>query len=64
MSNCVFKDIQDSGLKIQMCEGDTMRNMTSGLVQACRVKGICQSLVNNENSDSVQIAANHQFQIR
>ncbi len=28
MNNCVFKDIQDSGLKIQMCEGGVMQNMT------------------------------------
>jgi polygalacturonase len=28
MSNCIFKDIQDSGLKIQMCEGGVMQNMT------------------------------------
>jgi hypothetical protein len=28
VSNCIFTDIQDSGLKIQMCEGATMRNMT------------------------------------
>ncbi len=35
VSNCVFTDIQDSGLKIQMCEGATMRNMTfSNLVMA------------------------------
>lgn len=27
MSNCVFKNIQDSGLKIQMCEGAIMQNM-------------------------------------
>jgi hypothetical protein len=27
VSNCVFTDIQDSGLKIQMCEGASMRNM-------------------------------------
>lgn len=27
MSNCVFKNIQDSGLKIQMCEGATMQNI-------------------------------------
>ena len=25
--NCVFRDIQDSGLKIQMCEGAEMKNM-------------------------------------
>lgn len=28
VSNCVFKDIEDSGLKIQMCEGARMSNMT------------------------------------
>ena len=28
VSNCVFRDIDDSGLKIQMCEGGAMRNMT------------------------------------
>lgn len=28
LNNCVFKDIQDSGLKIQMCEGGVMQNMT------------------------------------
>lgn len=27
VDNCVFKDIEDSGLKIQMCEGGTMKNM-------------------------------------
>ena len=27
MINCVFRDIQDSGLKIQMCESAEMRNM-------------------------------------
>jgi polygalacturonase len=27
VSNCVFRDIADAGLKIQMCEGGTMRNM-------------------------------------
>jgi hypothetical protein len=27
VSNCVFKDIEDSGLKIQLCEGGEMRNM-------------------------------------
>lgn len=27
VDNCVFRDIDDSGLKIQMCEGGTMRNM-------------------------------------
>jgi polygalacturonase len=27
VSNCVFRDIQDSGLKIQMCEGGEMKNM-------------------------------------
>ena len=33
VSNCVFRDISDAGLKIQMCEGGTMRNMVfSGLV--------------------------------
>lgn len=28
VSNCTFKDIDDSGLKIQQCEGGTMRNMS------------------------------------
>lgn len=28
VSNCTFKNIDDSGLKIQQCEGGTMRNMT------------------------------------
>lgn len=28
MSNCVFKDIQDSGLKIQLCEGGLMQNLS------------------------------------
>lgn len=28
VSNCIFRDIQDSGLKIQQCEGGEMRNMT------------------------------------
>lgn len=28
VSNCIFKDIQDSGLKIQVCEGGIMQNMT------------------------------------
>jgi polygalacturonase len=28
VSNCTFKNIQDSGLKIQQCEGGEMRNMT------------------------------------
>ena len=27
VSNCVFRDISDAGLKIQMCEGGAMRNM-------------------------------------
>jgi hypothetical protein len=27
VSNCVFRDIKDSGLKIQTCEGGSMRNM-------------------------------------
>ena len=27
VTNCVFRDIQDAGLKIQMCEGGEMRNM-------------------------------------
>ncbi len=27
VTNCTFKDIQDSGLKIQMCEGGEMKNM-------------------------------------
>ncbi|MHB9067888.1 MAG: glycoside hydrolase family 28 protein [Pirellulaceae bacterium] len=27
VSDCVFRDIRDSGLKIQMCEGAEMRNM-------------------------------------
>jgi hypothetical protein len=27
VTNCIFKDIDDSGLKIQMCEGAAMRNM-------------------------------------
>ena len=27
VTNCVFRDIQDSGLKIQMCEGGEMKNM-------------------------------------
>lgn len=27
VSNCTFTDIQDSGLKIQQCEGGTMKNM-------------------------------------
>jgi len=27
VSNCIFRDIEDSGLKIQMCEGGVMRNM-------------------------------------
>jgi polygalacturonase len=33
VSNCVFRDIDDSGLKIQMCEGGAMRRMVfTGLV--------------------------------
>lgn len=28
VNNCIFKDIQDAGLKIQMCEGGVMQNMT------------------------------------
>lgn len=28
VSNCVFRDIKDSGLKIQLCEGGEMKNMT------------------------------------
>lgn len=28
VTNCIFRDIEDSGLKIQQCEGGTMRNMT------------------------------------
>ncbi|WP_347840711.1 glycosyl hydrolase family 28 protein [uncultured Draconibacterium sp.] len=28
VSNCTFKNIEDSGLKIQQCEGGEMRNMT------------------------------------
>jgi hypothetical protein len=27
VSNCIFRDISDSGLKIQMCEGGVMENM-------------------------------------
>ncbi len=27
VSNCIFHDIQDAGLKIQMCEGGLMKNM-------------------------------------
>lgn len=27
VSNCIFRDIEDSGLKIQMCKGATMRNL-------------------------------------
>ncbi len=27
VSNCIFRDINDAGLKIQMCEGGTMRNL-------------------------------------
>jgi len=27
VSNCTFRDIEDSGLKIQMCEGAVMKNM-------------------------------------
>ena len=27
VSNCIFRDIEDSGLKIQMCEGGEMMNM-------------------------------------
>jgi hypothetical protein len=27
VSNCIFRDISDSGLKIQMCEGAVMQNM-------------------------------------
>lgn len=27
VTNCVFRDIEDSGLKIQMCEGGVMKNM-------------------------------------
>ncbi len=27
VSNCVFRDISDAGLKIQMCEGGVMKNM-------------------------------------
>jgi len=35
VANCVFRDIDDSGLKIQMCEGGVMENMTfSNLVMA------------------------------
>ncbi|MCU0959867.1 MAG: glycosyl hydrolase family 28 protein [Pirellulaceae bacterium] len=33
ISNCVFRDIRDAGLKIQMCEGGMMKNMLfAGLV--------------------------------
>lgn len=28
VSNCVFRDIEDSGLKIQQCEGGEMRNLS------------------------------------
>jgi hypothetical protein len=28
VSNCTFRDIDDAGLKIQVCEGGTMRNMS------------------------------------
>jgi polygalacturonase len=28
VNNCVFHDIEDAGLKIQMCEGGSMTNMT------------------------------------
>jgi hypothetical protein len=35
VSNCVFRDSEDSGLKIQLCEGGSMRNMTfSNLVMS------------------------------
>jgi polygalacturonase len=35
VSNCVFRDIDDSGLKIQMCEGAAMRRMVfANLVMA------------------------------
>ncbi|NLF57263.1 MAG: hypothetical protein GX580_06460 [Candidatus Hydrogenedens sp.] len=27
VSNCIFRDISDAGLKIQMCEGGVMKNM-------------------------------------
>ncbi len=30
VSNCVFRDIRDAGLKIQMCEGGTMQNLVFG----------------------------------
>jgi hypothetical protein len=30
VSNCVFRDISDAGLKIQMCEGGTMQNLVFG----------------------------------
>jgi hypothetical protein len=28
VTNCIFTDIEDAGLKIQLCEGGAMRNMT------------------------------------
>ena len=28
VTNCIFRDIEDSGLKIQMCEGAEMKNMS------------------------------------
>ncbi|QBG46623.1 glycoside hydrolase family 28 protein [Verrucomicrobia bacterium S94] len=35
VNNCIFRDIEDAGLKIQMCEGGTMKNMTfSNLVMS------------------------------
>ena len=35
VDNCIFRDIEDSGLKIQMCEGGTMQNMVfSNLVMS------------------------------
>ncbi len=35
VNNCVFRDIEDAGLKIQLCEGGAMKNMTfSNLVMS------------------------------
>lgn len=35
VNNCIFKDISDAGLKIQLCEGGVMKNMTfSNLVMS------------------------------
>lgn len=37
VSNCIFRDINDAGLKIQMCEGGVMKNMVFSNLMMQRV---------------------------